>query len=183
MRKSLPPDSHRRLSRLICRRLDGLLGALGARQVAVYAPFQGEADLSWLWNNRYPAQARSFYFPRVSGNEMVFREARDPARDLHPDVFGIPAPSADAPAAISGSLEVVIAPGLAFDLSGTRIGSGAGYYDRWLGSNRLCPVVVGAGFDFQVVWDVRLPAESFDERMDWVVTNREVVRCLPFTYR
>ena len=181
LRRSLSPDSHRRLSQLICRRLDGFLGSLGAGAIGVYASVKGEADLSWLWERSSAAQARTFYFPRVSGNEMVFHAARDPGRDLQPDAFGIPAPSAEAPSASPGSLEVVIAPGLAFDVFGTRIGSGAGYYDRWAGSGGTRPVLVGAGFEFQLVWDQSLPSEPFDTLMDWVVTNREAVRCLPFT--
>ena len=181
LRRSLSSDSHRRLSQLICRRLGGLLGALGAEAVGVYAPVRGEADISWLWRRSAAELARAFYFPRVSGNGMVFHLARDPDRDLQPDAFGIPAPSAEAPSARPESLDVVIAPGLAFDLHGARVGSGAGYYDRWAASCGELPMLVGAGFEFQLEWDRSLPSEPFDARMDWVVTSREAVRCLPFT--
>ena len=181
MRRSLSPDSHRELSQLICRRLDGLLGTLDAGAVGVYAPVRGEADISWMWRRNGHAPARAFYFPRVSGNSMAFHLARNPDRDLKPDAFGIPAPSAGAPPAHPEPLEVVVAPGLAFDLYGARIGSGAGYYDRWAASCGERPLLVGAGFEFQLAWDRSLPSEPFDARMDWVVTSREAVRCLPFT--
>ncbi len=181
LRRSLSPDSHRRLSQLICRRLDGLLGTLGAGAVGVYAPVRGEADISWLWRLSGAAPARAFYFPRVSGNGMVFHLARDPDRDLLPDAFGIPAPSAEAPSARPEPLDVVIAPGLAFDLHGARIGSGAGYYDRWAASFGERPLLVGVGFEFQLEWDRSLPSEPSDVHVDWVVTSREAVRCLPFT--
>lgn len=181
LRRALSSDDHRRLSQQICRRLDVLLGTLGASAVGVYAPVKGEADLSWLWRSLGAVAGRTFYFPRVSGNEMTFHAVPDPGRDLQPGAFGIPAPSADTPSANPSSLEVVIAPGLAFDLIGTRIGSGAGYYDRWAGSIEERPLMVGVGFEFQLVWDQALPSEPFDTYMDWIVTNREAIRCLPFT--
>ncbi len=181
LRRSLSTECHRKLSQLICRRLDGLLGVLGAGAVGVYAPVRGEADLSWLWKKSGAVPARAYYFPRVSGNGMTFHLARDPEHDLQPDAFGIPAPSAEALSAPSGSLEVVIAPGLAFDIFGARIGSGAGYYDRWAASGGPRPLLMGAGFEFQLAWDRSLPSEPFDARMDWVVTSREAIQCLPFT--
>lgn len=180
LRLSLSPDCHRKFSQLICRRLDGLLGVLGAGGVGIYSSVRGEADLSWLWKKNGCASNRAFFFPRVSGNDMTFHPVRDPERDLRPDVFGIPAPSAEIPSAPSGSLDVVIAPGLIFDIFGTRIGSGAGYYDRWAASGGELPLMIGAGFGFQLTWDARLPAEPFDARMDWIVTSREAIRCLPF---
>lgn len=179
LRRALPPRRSQGLSRLLSRRLEGLLAALGAGRIGVYAAVRGEADLSALWE---AGNGRAFYFPRVEGDRMTFCAVEDPRRDLEPGAFGIPAPAAGAPPAPPGALDVVLAPGLAFDLFGGRIGSGRGFYDRFLGSCAEHLPVVGVGFAFQLVWDSPLPAEPGDGLVNWVVTDREAVRCLPRRY-
>ncbi|MBQ3621015.1 MAG: 5-formyltetrahydrofolate cyclo-ligase [Methanosarcinaceae archaeon] len=60
-------------------------------------------------------------------------------------------------------------PGSAYDLSGNRLGYGAGYYDRYL-ENRDYMCLVGICFDFQIVEEI-VP-ENTDIPMDFVVTER-----------
>lgn len=110
--------------------------------------------------------------PRVEGGELSFREAFsiDGPWSLGP--FGIREPSADAPfidlSALPGPL-LVIAPGVAFDLNGGRLGHGKGYYDRFLRGLRGCRqdvFVVGLCASFQLVDGV--PTDERDEWMDAV---------------
>jgi 5-formyltetrahydrofolate cyclo-ligase len=57
-----------------------------------------------------------------------------------------------------------------FDRSGGRIGYGAGYYDRLLGTwPRPLPPLVAAAFDLQVVPEV--PVLATDHRVDLLVTE------------
>jgi len=179
LRESLPRERHAGLSRLICRRLEALFSLLGLRRVAVYAAVRGEADLSGLWE---PGGARRYFFPRVAGKELVFHEVERPARDLRLGPFGILAPDPGAPAARPGSMDAVLAPGLVFDPAGCRIGWGGGFYDRWAAAAGEGALLVGVGFAFQLVRDGLLPWAPGDRRMDWVVTDREAVRCLPCRY-
>jgi 5-formyltetrahydrofolate cyclo-ligase len=69
-------------------------------------------------------------------------------------------------------------PGLAFDGRGNRLGFGGGYYDEWLAAaaDRRPGLVVGLGYDFQVV--DACPADERDARVDCVVTDARVIRCL-----
>jgi 5-formyltetrahydrofolate cyclo-ligase len=68
----------------------------------------------------------------------------------------------------------VVAPGLAFDRAGRRLGYGGGYFDGFLPRLRPdCPVV-GVCFAEQLVDAV--PAGPRDRGVDVVVTDREVVR-------
>jgi 5-formyltetrahydrofolate cyclo-ligase len=72
---------------------------------------------------------------------------------------------------------VVVVPGVGFDARGVRLGRGAGFYDRALADLRRAGLVyaVGVAFECQIV--PALPAEAWDERVDWVVTEQRVIGC------
>ncbi len=88
--------------------------------------------------------------------------------------FDVLMPLPDAPLLAP---DVVLAPLLAFDAAGHRLGYGAGYYDRSIAHLRANkPVtVVGLAFDEQEVPAV--PHEPLDQRLDWIVTPRGPRRC------
>ncbi len=68
---------------------------------------------------------------------------------------------------------VVLVPGLAFDPRGGRLGRGGGDYDRLLAE---CSCVrIGVSWDDRVM--EKVPLESHDQTMDWIVTERRVWKC------
>ena len=71
-------------------------------------------------------------------------------------------------------IDLVAAPGLAFDRSGGRIGYGGGYFDGFLRRVRSDCAVAGVCFAEQLVAEV--PAGPDDVRVDVVVTDAEVIR-------
>jgi 5-formyltetrahydrofolate cyclo-ligase len=92
---------------------------------------------------------------------------------LAPDAFGVPSP-------LSSSGEVapslLLVPLLAFDRGGRRLGQGAGIYDRILAAMKPSGVLaVGLAHATQEM-DV-VPAGPLDASLDWVVTDREAIRC------
>jgi 5-formyltetrahydrofolate cyclo-ligase len=78
-------------------------------------------------------------------------------------------------------IDVVLAPGLAFDREGHRLGYGGGHYDRYLNALRPDAVRIGIAFHSLVVPVV--PHGPDDESLDLVVTDREVIRCPDRTAR
>ncbi|MFA6540844.1 MAG: 5-formyltetrahydrofolate cyclo-ligase [Bacteroidota bacterium] len=71
------------------------------------------------------------------------------------------------------ALQVIIVPALAVDRKGNRIGFGGGFYDRFLATTET-PSIVPA-YNFQVVQDI--PAESFDRKVSYIVTEDGVIKC------
>ncbi len=63
--------------------------------------------------------------------------------------------------------ELIIVPGLAFDLSCARLGFGMGYYDRFLSEAK--GKTIGLGYSFQLL--DRIPTDEHDVLLDGVITD------------
>lgn len=86
--------------------------------------------------------------------------------ERHP--FGFLQPRSDAPAVDPASIDLVLVPGLAFDVRGARLGYGQGHFDRLLPGLPLRAPRVGVAHDAWVV--ERLPAEAHDVPMTHLLT-------------
>jgi 5-formyltetrahydrofolate cyclo-ligase len=87
------------------------------------------------------------------------------------DAFGIMAP--DAGEAVEPA--VILTPLLAFDRQGGRLGQGGGHYDRVLAA--LKPKgAIAVGLAYAVQELAAIPAEPHDQRLDWIVTEKEAIR-------
>lgn len=88
--------------------------------------------------------------------------------------FGIREPGRDCPQIEPADIDVAFLPGLAWDRAGTRLGRGAGYYDRLFAAHTTKPLLCGLFHSFQEI--DRIPREPWDQPLDLVVTEREIVR-------
>lgn len=139
-------------------------------RVCAFFPLPGEPQIEPLWDGP-DAPALTFAFPRVL-----------PGPDCHlawhtlgntPPVagpFGIREPDpASWPAFDPAASDLILAPGLGFDISnGIRIGHGAGYYDRFLHSLLPRPPVVGVAYPWQMASG--LPSATHDIPVDFIAT-------------
>mgnify|MGYP001614845853 FL=1 len=96
-----------------------------------------------------------------------------PGAALAGGVFGLSEPDSTAPEVDPG---VLLVPLLGFDRAGNRIGWGAGFYDRTLARLRGEGKVVAVGIAFAAQELARVPADDRDEPLDWIATEREIVK-------
>lgn len=79
------------------------------------------------------------------------------------------------PKLIPGVGDLMIMPGLAFDVKGNRIGYGGGFYDKYLKQyEHVCKI--GVCFDFQILEAIK--AEVFDVKADCIISEERSY--LPF---
>ncbi len=144
----------------------------GGRAVAAYWPIGDELDIR-------PAVAAlaadgiAVAWPVVAGRgaPLIFRAWR-PGEPLGQAGFGLSEPLPGAAAVVPG---VLLIPLLAFDAAGFRLGYGAGYYDITLDAlNGSGAVAVGVGYAGQRM--ERVPRESHDRPMDWLLTENGLER-------
>lgn len=69
-------------------------------------------------------------------------------------------------------IDLVIMPGVAFDITGGRIGYGGGYYDKFLEDIQNDVLKVALAYDFQVF--EKLEIEEHDIKADMVITEKQV---------
>jgi len=72
-------------------------------------------------------------------------------------------------------IDLMVLPGVAFDLNGHRLGYGAGYYDRLLRDADTRPFLVALAFEVQIV--NKIPIGDHDVRMDKIITEKRIIDC------
>jgi 5-formyltetrahydrofolate cyclo-ligase len=132
-----------------------------AHSVLCYWPLADEVLIDSLIEKYW--QKKKVYLPVVSGDKLELKlfEGRD---KMQVGAFGILEPSGEA---YSGDVDMVIVPGVAFDLQGHRLGRGKGYYDQFLPSTKAYKL--GVAFRLQIVESI--PVDEWDIPVDKVVTD------------
>lgn len=153
--------------------------ALTRHLIAALAPHRGKI-LSGYWPMRDEADPRPamethdgpLCLPVVPGKAvpLVFRRWRGEA--LVPGPFGTSHPADSQPVLRP---DVLIVPLAGFDRRGNRIGYGGGYYDRTLQLLRETGDVTAIGLAFAVQELPDIPAGPFDQPLDLIVTDRDVI--------
>ena len=69
-------------------------------------------------------------------------------------------------------MDLLIIPGIAFDLQGNRIGYGKGYYDRFL-SSRKANYIIGLAFENQII--KKIPYTEYDIPVDLLFTEKRII--------
>ncbi|MGB9886147.1 MAG: 5-formyltetrahydrofolate cyclo-ligase [Moorellales bacterium] len=172
-RQSLPPEEVRTLSRAVAVRVKALECFHQARVVFAYVAFRQEIETAELIQTAWETGKR-VAVPRVDrqNRRLLALEIRSWS-ELAPGTWGIPEPGPAAPAVAPEEIDLALVPGVAFDRRGYRLGYGGGYYDRFLPLLRPEARSLGLAYSWQVL--ERLPVESTDVPVDYVVTEQELI--------
>ena len=179
-RASIKPRQRRLAAAAFTRNAirSGLL--LRFRRIAFYIPMPTELDLRPLLNEALWRRRECWLpvVPQGRGKRMRFTQVH-PDNGWYLNRYRIPEVAArrSLPAR---ALDLMFVPLVGFDPYGNRLGMGGGYYDGTLAFLRRRkawrrPLLVGAAFECQKV--AQLPADPWDQPLDWVITESRVYRC------
>ena len=159
-----------------------------ASSIASYVPIKGEIAPHALIRSMNIKQACIPVICDIKTGKMKFCSV-DPSLLAYPDAlykpdirrndFGIPEPILDTHPIQTRLLDAVLVPLAAFDRFGSRLGLGAGFYDRafeyrlW-NRNLLRPLLVGIAHEFQEV--DRLDSAPWDVPLDVIITPKGIIR-------
>ena len=144
---------------------------LAAGSVAMYCAVKNEVSTERVMSHAL-LTGKALFLPAVEGDKMLFRRVVD-LKDLVSARFGIKQPGAGCTAADPGEIDLIVVPGVGFDLSGQRIGYGKGYYDRVLHRLEGKGVLTAFCYEFQIVDS--LAGEQHDVNMDWIITEQRLI--------
>ncbi len=168
---SLPLRERQARSRAAAELLLGLPAFRDARCILGYMAMETECDPAFALAAAKEMRKRIVYPKCLPERQLgLYLPLSEDA--LTPGAYGILEPEPSRCEEIAAEeIDLIILPGLAFGKDMTRLGRGAGYYDRLL--SRIRAVKVGFAFDVQLFDTV--PVEKWDEKADAVVTNRGII--------
>jgi 5-formyltetrahydrofolate cyclo-ligase len=173
-RKGLGTERRDSKSLSIAARLEELPEYAKASLPLLYIAMPAEVQTMPLVTDRL-ALGRSVAVPKVEEDRIEIYELRS-IDHLSRGPWGILEPDPEvSPRADPGDVDAVLAPGVAFDFQGHRLGYGKAYYDRLLGHLRPGVSLIGLAFDLQIV--AAVPVEAHDVPMNLVVTEYRVLDC------
>jgi 5-formyltetrahydrofolate cyclo-ligase len=174
LRDSMPPGERAAASALVNAAVLALPDVEAASNVLAFASFGSEVATAGVLQG-LADMGKRVLLPFLVEGEMEACIA-EPGAAVVPTSYG-PVEPASRHAADPAVVDAILAPGLAFDRAGRRLGYGRGYFDRYLRRVPVGAPRIAIGFALQVVDEV--PATTADERLDLVVTEAGVIECSP----
>lgn len=171
LRRKLSRETILEKSLRIGQKLKSLPQFQAAKTIHCYVSWQNEVFTHDLIREML-ADGKQVVVPVVQMPDHVLVHSRlSDFSDLQEGAFGILEPPPEKRQPVSPqALDVVLAPGVAFDLRGYRLGYGGGFYDHFLAQTDA--LKIGLAFDFQIV--DRIPTRREDERVDMIVSEENV---------
>lgn len=110
----------------------------------------------------------------TASRKLYLSEIKDIRHELGPGTYGVLEPKKEFIREVSiDELDLILVPGLVYDMRGYRIGYGGGYYDRLLRNINKKTKTIGLAFDFQLV--PMLVVESHDQKVDIIITEKRII--------
>ena len=171
VRAAIPAEARASRSRQIAERLLATAEIERTRHCLTFLSFGSEVSTGPILVG-LRARGIAVAVPVLEEGNMEAVELSRGAR-LIPSSYGAKEPATRAVVAPE-EIDLVVAPGLAFDRLGGRIGYGGGYFDGFLRRVRSDCTVAGVCFAEQIVDEV--PAGPDDVAVGLVVSDAEVIR-------
>lgn len=143
-----------------------------ANVIAIYKNMENEVCTKWIIENSF-MHGKKVVLPKVVDSSLKFYELKSLNEELIRNNFGVEEPEGlDENFIEKEDIDLIILPGVAFDEEKNRIGYGKGYYDRFLGNSKLNTLAIA--FDEQIIKDSIIEVDSFDVKVDKIITDRNV---------
>ncbi|MFA7238164.1 MAG: 5-formyltetrahydrofolate cyclo-ligase [Phycisphaeraceae bacterium] len=174
MLRCVPPEQLHIASAAACALLGETAEFERAACVMIFWPLSYEMDARPLAMHAWQ-RGKTVALPRVSYEQrhMMAVEIRSLGDSMQADQHGVNSPI-NAPPIPTRMIDLVIVPGLGFDLTGHRLGRGGGFYDRFLSRRNFRGLTCGLALEQQVV--EHIPTQPHDVRLDMLATERRILR-------
>lgn len=172
-RDSLDKQQRSYKGSLIVKNVLALPEYVSAQTIMIYLGFNSEVPTLDL-AARILNSGKRLVVPLCHEDNIIPCIVTDLEQDISPGKWGIPEPRRDRICTLPPvEIDLVIVPGVAFDLQGNRLGYGKGYYDRFLPQLREGVLTVGLGFSCQIVEEME--TDEYDYKITLLITENSVI--------
>jgi 5-formyltetrahydrofolate cyclo-ligase len=163
----IPADARNAMSLQVCDKLKEQSFFQSAAAILFFAPLPDEADV-WPLLQETLAAGKIVALPQFDAapQNYVARRVQNLQSEIVTGQFWVREPKSGCAKIPLDKIDLVLVPGVAFDLRGNRLGRGKGFYDRLLAE--IGGVKCGVAFDEQVVNEV--PSGKSDMPVDFILT-------------
>ncbi|MDQ3001093.1 MAG: 5-formyltetrahydrofolate cyclo-ligase [Fibrobacterota bacterium] len=178
--KTLPAGARAEAANILLKQVTEWPTYRNAKVVSCYSGTLEEIDTEPLLR-QILLDGKSLVMPFVikgvgQGDESVetlgMAQVADLDKDVSEGAFGILEPEPGLRNEAAPEPDLVLVPGLCFDLRGGRLGKGMGFYDRYLAGTRA--MKAGVGFDVQIT-QKNLTLDPHDQLMDAVISEKRIL--------
>ncbi|MEB3701634.1 Putative 5-formyltetrahydrofolate cyclo-ligase [Candidatus Bealeia paramacronuclearis] len=141
--------------------------------VALYYPLKEELDTKPLLES-LREKGSVISLPVITDHHLIFKKW-DPKIALIKSSFQTFEPNSSSEIILP---EIIVVPLLAFDRKGHRLGYGKGHFDRTLNAFRQNHKIIAIGYAYSFQELQNLPQEDCDERLDYIITEKEIISIL-----
>ena len=144
----------------------------------------GAEFASAAWVQQALQDGKQVLLPRVNSTtkQLELFQVVGLQQDVAPGKWDIPEPLSARCRKVDDleRVDFILLPGVAFGRDGSRLGYGGGFYDKLLvriapDSGNRHPALVAAAFSMQMVKEA--PQEATDRKVEWLITEKEVIDC------
>ncbi len=171
-RAALSETTQKEASRAICARIQSLPIYQNAEKVAFYQAVGGEVDPNPLWLDACN-QGKTCYMPVMlpQTKTLIFLPT-DLNTPQKINQFKVLEPDVPHEQAIAlERIDLMLMPLVAFEPNGTRLGQGAGYYDRTLNQEKPA-FLLGVAYEFQR--EPALENDPWDVPLHGIITEKNI---------
>ena len=147
-----------------------------AKNIFIYLSFGSEIQTNNIITKAL-RDGKEVYIPKVYKKNKLMKAVRLKSfDDLKENSMGILEPIDDSNYIDKREIDLILVPGVVFDLNGNRIGYGGGYYDRYLQDIKEIRNKVVLAYDLQIVDSIN--PDIHDIAFDYIITNTRLEKII-----
>jgi len=145
-----------------------------ADTIFIYFSFRSEVDTFFIIEKALN-KGKRVILPKVEKKKRkLYLYEINSIKDLSLGYMGIYEPIPDISREVGiNEVDLIIVPGVCFDIYGNRIGYGGGYYDIILSEKKTNSPVIALSYEEQIVQ--KIPSEPHDIKVDIIITDQRII--------
>lgn len=171
-RNNLEPIYVEEASKLICQRIIASSLYKNANVILAYLAFGKEVSCDELVIQAL-TDGKTVCIPYIIDKEHFLAAKLNSLENLVLDRYGIRTVAEPIIEVSHSDIDLILVPGLAFGRDGSRMGMGAGYYDRFLADTQA----ITLGLAYEKMLQDEIPTDEHDIAMEYIVTESNLIQC------